>query len=338
VEDAIVGQSAPLIAAKVLARQVAPIQIPVLIMGETGTGKELLANYIHEHSGCRGHLIEVDCGALPEDLTESLLFGHQKGAFTGAVSDTPGLLLQARGGSLLLDELANLPRTGQAKLLRVLETGEVRRVGASTSRAVSFRLIATAQPSLADHVRAGAFRQDLLQRVAGMVIELPSLGQRLDDVPLLASHFAARRTFGITDDAIDFLMEQEWPGNVRQLRWTVTRGGLFESDGWIDRNAIKRAIATGPRLVVPETGQARRTSAVALASVCRHHAGDPDRIAEVLGVSRSTLYRRLKDEGLSLRKFRRAARAVDSSDCIRSSENGMRRMGRDAIVESSQAP
>lgn len=301
--DEIVGQSPLILAAKSLARHVAPMNIPVLIVGETGTGKELLASYIHEHSGRDGHFIDVDCGAIPEELVESLLFGHQRGAFTGAVADTTGLLVQADGGSLFLDELASLPLSGQAKLLRVLETGRVRSIGASATRTTSFRVIATAQQSLGDKVREGAFRNDLLQRVAGLVIEVPSLAARQDDIPILATHFAACAELRLTHDATAFLIEQPWPGNVRQLKSAIARGALFQTDGQIDLSAVRQAVATGPRLVVDEAAS-QPGSRMSLAALCRHHEGDVDRIAEAMGVSRATAYRRLASEGLSLRAFR----------------------------------
>jgi len=310
---AIIGESPELIAAMALAREVAEMDIPVLILGETGTGKELLASYIHGHSERPGHLVDVDCGAIPEDLIESLLFGHVRGAFTGAVKHARGLLAEADGGSLLLDELANLPLMGQSKLLRVLETGEVRRVGGRRSRSVDFRIIATAQGSLAARVRSGHFRADLLQRVAGVVIELPNLAARVHDIALLADHFAGRRDLRVTQDAKDFLSDQEWPGNVRQLKWTITRGVLFErGDGWIDRKAVESALQTGPRLILRDPDSGRGDSGVGPASllaVCRQFEGDPDLIARALGIGRSTLYRRLKEEGLALRRFRSGAEA-----------------------------
>lgn len=313
-ENSIIGESAGLLSAKALARRVATDDIPVLILGETGTGKELLANYIHDRSERSGYLVDVDCGALPEELVESLLFGHKRGAFTGAVNHAKGLLVEADGGSLFLDELANLSLSGQAKLLRVLESGEVRRVGGSRARAVNFRVIATAQGSLAQRVRAEEFRQDLLQRIAGVVIELPTLAARIDDIPLLADHFALRKGLQVTTGGKDYLQDQDWPGNIRQLKWTISRGGLFHTDGWIDRNAVQRALETGPKLIIPSNERDDdRPTTTSLIAVCRHHRGNADRIAETLGIGRSTLYRRLRAEGLSLRQFRRAAETADAS-------------------------
>lgn len=308
----IVGEAPELVAATTLARRVAPMDIPVLIVGETGTGKELLANFIHGHSERAGPLVDVDCGAIPSDLMEALLFGHARGAFTGAIRQAKGLLVAADGGTLLLDEMANLPLAGQAKLLRVLESGRVRQVGGSDSRQVDFRIVATAQGALGGSVRSGGFRQDLFQRVAGVVIELPSLAARNSDIPLLADHFAALRKLQLTEDGKDFLREQAWPGNVRQLKWTITRSGLFaQGDGSVDRAALERALETGPGLVLRRAGDHTNGHGTShtLAALCRRHAGDVDRIAEDLGIGRSTLYRRVKRAGIDLGRFRSKPRA-----------------------------
>ncbi|MEM7417913.1 MAG: sigma 54-interacting transcriptional regulator [Gemmatimonadota bacterium] len=305
--DPLIGTSSKLLAAKELARTIARTEIPVLILGDTGTGKELLAQYIHDRSGRRGHLVDVDCGALPDDLMEALLFGHKRGAFTGAVANARGLIVEAHNGTLFLDELGSLRERGQAKLLRVLETGEVRRVGEAQSRRVDFRVVATAQESIAGRIQSGAFREDLVQRVAGVVIRLPSLADRVEDIPLLAKSFAERKGAQITPDATAFLAEQRWPGNVRQLKWTVSRCALFAPGGRIDTAAVRAAMESGPRSFGSSVVDASEESVAELKAMCRHHRGDADRIAESMGIGRSTLYRRLKDAGLSLRTFKRRA-------------------------------
>lgn len=304
--DAIIGQSPSLLAAIDLARRVSGTDIPVLVLGETGTGKELIAELIHRVSPREGPLVDVDCGAIPDDLMESLLFGHARGAFTGAVATRPGLIEQAAGGSLLLDELSNLPQRGQSRLLRVLDTGRVRRVGSSRSKAVDFRVLATAQPSLIDAVSGGGFREDLVQRVAGVVIELPPLSKRTADIPLLAQSFAGRRGFEISEAACSLLMEQPWPGNIRQLKWTMARTGFFSTDGVADVRAVRQALSTGAHVLSHEDSE---DETAVLAALCRRYSGDPSAIAEALGVARATLYRRLRGAGLSLREFQ-AAREV----------------------------
>lgn len=304
VEDVIVGGDPRILAAKDLARRVARTSVPVLIVGETGTGKELLAHYIHGHSGRPGHLVDVDCGALPDDLIEGLLFGHRRGAFTGAVNHSRGLIAEADQGTLLLDELSSMPIRGQAKLLRVLETGRVRRVGDARAREVTFRVVATAQRSLSRQVAEGLFRADLAQRVAGVVIELPSLAQRVDDVPALVAHFAGLRGLTVEKTAVDFLASQPWPGNVRQLKWTITRCGFFAEDGAVGLSAVQGALETGLSVLTQPPSAHPGSSARELVSLCRKYRGDGDRIAEAMGVGRATMYRRLREHGLSLRRFR----------------------------------
>jgi transcriptional regulator with PAS, ATPase and Fis domain len=305
----IIGTSPLLLTAIELARRAAPTDMPVLIVGETGTGKELLAQYIHAASGRAGHLVDVDCGALPDDLTESLLFGHRQGAFTGAIDSPRGLIAAAEGGTLFLDELGSLSERGQAKLLRVLETGVVRPVGGTAPRLVDFRLLATAQESLGEMMKAGRVRDDLVQRVAGVVIRLPALRERPEDVELLAEHFAARRALRVSRRAIDLLTVRPWPGNVRQLKWTVMRASLFAADSLVDDRCVISALESGSGALSGVREAATDNGVGALRALCECHAGDADRIAAAIGISKSTLYRRVKQAGLHLRAFKSDARA-----------------------------
>jgi len=303
----IIGSSPAVVSAVALARHAAITDIPVLIVGETGTGKELLARLVHHASGRAGDLVAVDCGALPEDLMESLLFGHRRGAFTGAVEHSRGLICDADQGTLFMDELGSLSHRGQSKLLRVLETGVVRRVGESRSQMVGFRLVATAQKGLGDRVREGTFREDLMQRVAGIVIRLPSLRERGNDVSMLARHFAVTAGAELEDAAVELLSQRAWPGNVRELKWTVTRGALFAKEGRIDEAAINMALKMGPdQLDADGTHRAGEVDVLALRTLCKTHGGDADRVAQAMGVGRSTLYRHLRRAGISLHDFRRS--------------------------------
>jgi DNA-binding NtrC family response regulator len=203
--------------------------IPVLIQGESGTGKEVLSRALHRAAGGRGPFVAVNCGALPGELQESELFGHVRGAFTGAVADKLGLFEAADGGTLLLDEVGEMTPRAQVKLLRVLELGEVRRVGETRTRRVHVRVIAATNADLASQLVTGAFRRDLFFRLAGLKVSLPPLRSRLGDVPLLATHFAW--LFGasegiappIAPEALDRLLLHDWPGNVRELRFTMER-------------------------------------------------------------------------------------------------------------------
>lgn len=301
----IVGSSPAILAALKMAERIAETEIPVLLMGETGTGKELFARHIHRHSGRDGRLVCVDCGALPTELTESLLFGHARGAFTGAVSESKGLISQANGGTLVLDELSSLPPRGQAKLLRVLETGMVRRVGGDRPRSANFRLVATVLDDFSELIESGGFRKDLLQRIAGMVIELPRLDERRGDVPILARHFADLHGVGITTGAEEVLDDQSWRGNVRELRWTVARSALFAGSDRIDVPAVQEALAAGPSAFLDgDVGATPSRRRQELRATCEAYEGDPDQVAEALGIARSTLYRWLKDVDLELRDFR----------------------------------
>lgn len=304
-EIGIVGSAPSILACVDLARRFAVSSIPVLLVGETGTGKELLASLVHKESGRSGEFIDVDCGALPDDLTEGLLFGHKRGAFTGAYEHTRGLIESADQGSLFLDEIASLSLAAQRKLLRVLETEEVRRIGASRSRRVDFRLIAAAQTDIGARVADGSFRLDLFQRVAGAVIQIPPLSRRLADVIVLARHFARRVGKSLAPDAEESLVSRSWPGNVRELRWVVERAALLTRSHEIDRNSLRESLASGGTAILECSGPASTEAFHSeLRAACLAHGGDPDLIAGALGVGRSTLYRRLREAGLRLRDFR----------------------------------
>jgi DNA-binding NtrC family response regulator len=205
----------------------APTQATVLIQGETGTGKELVARELHEHSRRKsGPFVAVDCGAIAPNVIESELFGHTRGAFSGAVSDRRGLIEEAHGGTLFLDEVGELPLSLQAKLLRALETREVRRVGANSARAVDIRLVAATNRMLAQSVNEGSFREDLYYRLAVVEVQLPPLRFRREDLPLLADHFYRRLSDGsgaIPTELVAALMTRSWPGNVRELRNFIER-------------------------------------------------------------------------------------------------------------------
>lgn len=190
----IVGVSAAIQKAVALVEHFAPTGFAILIVGATGTGKELLARHIHHRSRRRGELVDVNCGALPREMAESLLFGHRRGAFTGAVESTVGHVERADGGTLFLDEVLHLPPEGQVKLLRVLETGDVQRLGEGRKRNVDLRIVAAAQDDTTERLGLGVFRRDLYQRLAGVVIHLPPLAERPEDIVPLAAHFAARRS------------------------------------------------------------------------------------------------------------------------------------------------
>ena len=234
----IVAKSPAMTKALEVAAKVAKHTSPVLITGESGTGKELVARLIHDESErSRGPFIPVNCGAIPENLLESELFGYTRGAFTGADRDKPGLFEAASGGTLLLDEIGDMPVTLQVKLLRVLQESEIRRLGDTRARTVDVRLVAATNTDLDEEVRMGDFRRDLFYRIAVVPIHLVPLRQRRDEIPLLVTHFIEQYNrklkldiLGIEADAMRVLLEYPWPGNVRELENTIERA-LVLSDG-----------------------------------------------------------------------------------------------------------
>jgi len=210
-----------------IMEKVAPTDTTVLVFGETGTGKDLVARALHESSRrAAGPFVAIDCGAIPENLIESELFGHVRGAFSGATFDRKGVFEEADGGTLFFDEIGELPLTMQPKLLRALESRQVRRVGSNAAKPVDVRVVAATNRSLARSVNDGSFREDLYYRLAVIEIELPSLRQRRDDIPALAEHFLERFTGTPTPappELLSTLLTRAWPGNIRELRNFIER-------------------------------------------------------------------------------------------------------------------
>ncbi|WP_325063003.1 nif-specific transcriptional activator NifA [Nitrincola iocasae] len=243
--DNIIGHSFPMRQVFEQVRQVAKWNTTVLIRGETGTGKELIANSIHYNSPrARGPFVKLNCAALPENLLESELFGHEKGAFTGAVSQRQGRFEQADKGTLFLDEIGEVSAGFQAKLLRVLQEGELERVGGSRTIKINVRVVAATHRDLEADVEQGLFREDLYYRLNVMPIFMPTLRERLEDVPDIANFLlnkiatAQERPLSITDSALRVLMHHSWPGNVRELENCLERAAVMSEDGIIDRDQV----------------------------------------------------------------------------------------------------
>ena len=232
-----------------LLSRVAVTDATVLLEGETGTGKELLAEGLHQRSPRhRGPFVVVDCGSLPRDLAASELFGHLRGAFTGAISDKKGLLEEASGGTLFLDEIGELPLELQPQLLRALEKREVRPVGEVRARKVDIRVVAATHRNLSELVRAGSFREDLFFRLAVVRAHVPPLRRRKEDLPLLCRHFMAQfphHGFQLSSEVLAELMAHDWPGNVRELRNVVERGLSLDAEGLRIGSADAIGEATG---------------------------------------------------------------------------------------------
>ena len=304
--DTIVGESPPMRKVMELAEHVAKTDATVLILGESGTGKELIARAIHANSRRRyAPIIPVNCGALPETLLESELFGHEKGAFTGAQYRRKGRLEMADGGTLFLDEVGSISAKTQVDLLRVLETKEFNRIGGSRPVEVDFRVICATNENLEKAVEQGTFREDFYYRINVFTIEAPPLRARRSDIPLLADHLLKRfarqmdtRIRGISPKAMAILTAWDWPGNVRELSNAIERAMVVGTEDTIQAEDLPVRIGAQP------TGNGQPD---ALAEVERRHIHavlertdwNITHSAEILGIDRVTVYNKIKKYGLS---------------------------------------
>ncbi len=310
--EGIIGSSSEMARILKIVRQVADSKITVLIVGESGTGKDLIAHAIHRNSP-RGNrpLLISNCAAYAEGVLESELFGHVKGAYTGAASDRRGVFEEADGGTLFLDEVGDMPASMQAKVLRAIENGEIVRVGSNKPVRVDVRLIAATHQDLRQMVNDGTFREDLYYRLNQVTLRVPPLRNRREDVPLLVDHFIKRANEehgkdveGITPDAIRRLTNYHWEGNVRQLQNTISAMVVLAEEPILDVSDIPDPIR-GSTEIVPagRTVLAGRTleeiERVAIAETLKMTQGNRERAAKVLGIGARTLYRKLKEYGLT---------------------------------------
>ena len=306
--------------------QVAASETRVCIRGETGTGKELIARTLHEKSPRRGGpFISLNCAAVPAELMETELFGHEKGSFTGAASRHTGKFEQAHHGTLFLDEIGDMPQTMQAKLLRVLEEGEIERVGGDKPFSVDVRVVVATHRNLEEQVRQGTFREDLYHRVFVFPIVLPPLRERREDIRVLAEHFIRQlaeqnhwKLKTISPAAIAELERYTWPGNVRELRNVIERVLLFETGDEIQPASVQRALPQGA-ITAERGGDSQLTGALArgllsqrveaferetlLAALKQHH-NHMTNTAKALGLERSHLYKKCQQLGIDLRSIR----------------------------------
>jgi len=308
--------------------RVAAGETRICILGETGTGKELVARTIHERSSrAGGPFITLNCAAVPAELIESELFGHEKGSFTGAAGRHVGKFEQADGGTIFLDEIGDMPLAMQAKLLRVLEEGEVERIGGDKPVAVNVRVLVATHRDLEVRVREEKFRQDLFHRIYVFPLVLPPLRERRDDIPTLIEHFAAQvsaqngwKPVPFTPEAMDALLSHAWPGNVRELRNMVERLMLLASDGQVDLATVQMAL---PKTSAGGSVMAHGLSSGALAdrvqgferevilAELKRSQHNVSLAAKSLGLERSHLYKKAEQLGIDLRAMRREQDAQD---------------------------
>jgi DNA-binding NtrC family response regulator len=311
----IVGSSPAMQAVHEQVRRAGPTEVTTLVLGESGTGKELVAGALHRLSPrAGGPFVAVNCAALPSELVESELFGHRKGAFSGAAGDRPGRFQLADGGTLFLDELADLPAAAQAKLLRALETRRVQRLGGGPEEPVDVRLVAATRADLPAEVEAGRFREDLYFRLGVFTIRMPPLRERLEDLPDLVESLVGllarlhrRPVEGVTAQALELLRAHDWPGNVRELRNVLEQAVVRASGAWIGPSDLGLAAAPGrSHPVYPDELDAARAlfERQHIGRILGEVSGDVEGAAKRLGVARSSLYKRLKDLDLDPAEYR----------------------------------
>ena len=310
----LIGRSMPFQRMLELVSRVGPSQASVLLLGESGTGKELMAQAVHEASlRAANALVVVDCASLPETLFESELFGHERGAFTGANTSKPGLVEAASGGTLFLDEVGDIPLSMQVKLLRLLESGTYRRVGSTELRRTDVRVVSATHRDLKSMVADGRFREDLYYRLSTFPIALPALRDRAEDIPLLAVALLARvaphRRITLTASALAVLQAHAFPGNVRELRNVLERAALLADGVHIEPVHVQSALGTDASAIVrraadntstkvlpgfPGDASLRSLERAALQAQLEAHRGSRAELARKLGISERSLYRKLR--------------------------------------------
>jgi two-component system response regulator HydG len=308
----IVGQSLAMRRTLEVVQQAAPSQATVLLLGESGTGKELMARLIHDQSPrAGGPFVAVNCAAIPESILEAELFGYEKGAFTGATTRRDGRFTHADGGTLFLDEIGEIPLSVQVKLLRVLQEGEIERLGGKAQK-IDIRLVAATNRDLRRAVAEGRFREDLYYRLNVIAVHLPSLRDRKDDIPLLVDHFLARfreknakQVSGVTRAALDAMTAYDWPGNVRELENAVERAMVLTKSATIDVDDLPREVREGGAGLDGGNDRGARTLTFEIGTpleeielrviheTLRHTRGDKRLAAQLLGIATRTIYRKL---------------------------------------------
>lgn len=317
----LVGDSQQTKDLRALIERVAPSKANVLISGESGTGKEVVARMIHDKSGRTGEFVAINCGAIPDALLESELFGHERGAFTGAAASRAGRFEQAAGGTLFLDEIGDMPTPMQVKLLRVLQERVVERVGGTDSRTIDVRVVAATHRDLQKCIDEGGFREDLYYRLNVFPLEVPALRDRRSDIPPLIAEMIARAggklgvTIALTDDALEALVDYSWPGNVRELGNLVERLAVIKPNGLVDvrdlpspirpQTATTEVIAEDlrPTVELPSTGLDLKqyltdVERAAIEAALEEANGVVKQAADALGMGRTTLVEKIRRHGI----------------------------------------
>jgi DNA-binding NtrC family response regulator len=305
----IVGESAEMKKVFSLISKVSESDSTVLILGESGTGKELVATTIHYQSNRKNKpIIKVNCAALPEGLIESELFGHERGAFTGAVKRKPGRFELANGGTIFLDEIGDLPFSTQSKILRVIQERQIERVGGTSTITVDVRIIAATNKSLEEEVKAGRFREDLFYRLNVIPVQLPPLRTRREDIPYLIEFFVGiyrrrlSRNIRFSNEAVDMLMTHDYPGNVRELENIIERSITLSSSEIIGADDLPSFISTeAPKSVqnLSLSDVAANAEKAHIIGVLKTTGGNKTRAAEILGISRKTLWEKMNSYSIA---------------------------------------
>jgi DNA-binding NtrC family response regulator len=299
----ILGDSAAVGAVRFDIERLAPSDLSVLVQGPTGVGKDLVARAVHRLSRRRGSYVPVNCAGIPVHLAESVLFGHERGAFTGASAKSDGVFVQADRGTLFLDEVGELPLAIQAKLLRVLEDGQVTPVGASRATQVNVRIVAATHVELGRAVAAGKFREDLLSRLREWPVAVPPLASRRRDIPLLLKHFSAGSHLDVTPDALEALLVWRWPDNIRGVRTLARRMQvLLPEGGTLELELLPEHIQAVPEL--PPEVKRPRLNEETIRRALESMQGNISATAELLGYSRKHLYSRINALDIDASEYR----------------------------------
>lgn len=304
----IVGKSKPMQEVYEMIKNVSRSDVNVLVTGESGTGKELVAKAIHYNSSRQnGPFIAINCSAIPDNLLESELFGHTKGAYTGAVEAQKGVFELANGGTLLLDEIAEMPYQLQSKLLRVIETWEIKPLGSDKVKKVDVRLISATNRNLSEFIEEKKFREDLFYRIATVTVSLPSLSERKEDIPLLASHFVNKlsekmnRSLTLSAEAINQLMSASWKGNVRELENAVERAAITAEGDELTKYSFKFLGGNGnndKNFSELNNVELREIEKLYIKKTLDDNEWNKLRVSKILGIDRKTLYKKIKEYGL----------------------------------------